>query len=78
MPAPGREAASWLSALGGVWGKREERLAGLMVVREGEQRKEAVVGGEQPWRTERVRKAAVGRGDALRHPAAQGGVGGAG
>ena len=49
-----------------------------MVVREGEQRKEAVVGGEQPWRTERVRQAAVGRGDALRRPAAQGGVGGAG
>lgn len=73
MPAPGREAASWLSALGGVWGKREERLVGLMVVREGERRKEGVVGGERPWRTERARKAAVGRGDALRRPAGWGG-----
>lgn len=52
---------------------------GLMVVREGERRKEGVVGGERPWRTERARKAAVGRGDALRRPAGWGGgVGGAG
>lgn len=69
MPAPGREAVSWLSAVGGVWGKREERLLGLMVVKEGEQRKEGVVGGERPWRAERVRKAALGRGGALRHEA---------
>ena len=39
---------------------------GLMAVREGERRKEGVVGGEQLWRTERERKAAMGRGDALR------------
>lgn len=39
---------------------------GLMAVREGERRNEGVVGGEQLWRTERERKAATGRGDALR------------
>lgn len=50
----------WLSAVGGVWGKREERLSGLMAVKEGERRKEGVVGGERPWRAERARKAALG------------------
>ena len=78
MPAPGRDAVSWLSAVGGVGGKREERLSGLMVVKEGERRKEGVVGGERPWRAERARKAALGRGDALRHAAWGCGRGGAG
>lgn len=41
LPAPGREAENWLSALGGVWGKREGETCGV----DGGERRREVEGG---------------------------------
>lgn len=41
LPAPGREAENWLSASGGVWGKREGETCGV----DGGERRREVEGG---------------------------------